>query len=48
MLRAGRKKTRRYGNTSFSWSRFARLFRKKRGRQNAAAALSRINRVIKT
>ena len=48
MVSAGMKKIRMYGNSPFNWSRFARLFRKKRSCQNAAAALSRMNSVRKT
>ena len=48
MVRAGMNSSSRTGNTWLSWSRLARLSRKNRSCQNAAAALRKMNRVMKT
>ena len=48
MVRAGMNSSRRTGNTRLSWSRLARLSRKKRSCQKAAAALRKMNSVMKT
>ena len=48
IVTAGTKKTSSSGNQPLSWSRLARLLRKKRCCQNAAAALRKMNSVMKT
>ncbi len=48
IVRAGMNNNNRTGNTPLSWSRFARLSRKNRSCQKAAAALRKMNSVMKT